>query len=59
MGNLDVAAAPAEGAGRSRMPRLGRQRAPGTADEGVTDPVIPQIHINKPNSEEGVTSVCS
>ena len=59
MDNLDVAAAPAEEAGRSRVAGLGRQRAPSTADGGVTDPVIPQIHINKPNSEEGITPVCS
>jgi len=56
--NLDVAAAPAEEAGRSRVAWLGRQRALSTADGGVTDPLIPQIHINKANSGKGVTSVC-
>lgn len=52
-------AAPAEEAGRSRVAQLQRQRTPSTADRGVADPIIPQVHINKPNSEKGVTSVCS
>lgn len=52
MDNLDINAAStekAQGGGR------GGSGGPGTANGGVTDPLTPQIHFNKPDSGKHLT----